>query len=106
MAIGTHYWEKVQDNYKTSDYPEVDDNKVQFPPYIPIAYAVCGKECANRQWIVDGGPQVCERCGNLMFRTAVRWYSLMPAGFEPTEEERSHLYTVWRPDETLPMAES
>lgn len=59
-------------SYKIEDYPEV--TSVDFPEEIYIAYAVCGKECGNREFIVDGQTQVCQHCGKLMFRTEVRRY--------------------------------
>ena len=60
--------------YNLEDYPEVDH--IDFPKEIHIAYAVCGRECGNREFIVDGQTQVCEYCGKLMFRTEVRKYNL------------------------------
>lgn len=60
--------------YKLEDYPDVEN--VNFPDEIFIAYAVCGKECGNREFIVDGQTQVCEYCGKQMFRTEVRKYML------------------------------
>jgi hypothetical protein len=60
--------------YKLEDYPEVED--VDFPEEIYIAYAVCGKYCGNKEFIVDGQTQVCEYCGKQMFRTVVRKYVL------------------------------
>lgn len=60
--------------YRIEDYPEVDN--VEFPKEIQIAYAVCGKVCGNREFIVDGQTQVCQHCRKLMFRTEVRKYVL------------------------------
>lgn len=60
--------------YKLEDYPEVES--VDFPEEIYVAYAVCSKECGNREFIVDGQTQVCEHCGKQMFRTEVRKYVL------------------------------
>ncbi|HWI54585.1 MAG TPA: hypothetical protein VNT57_02755, partial [Desulfobacteria bacterium] len=57
------------------EYPEVDD--VKFPKEIYIAYAVCGKECGTKEFIVDGKAQVCQHCGKLMFRTEVKKYVLV-----------------------------
>ena len=56
--------------YPMEDYPKVD--AVAFSETIHIAYAVCGKECGNKEFIVDGQTQVCQRCGRLMFRTFVQ----------------------------------
>lgn len=56
--------------YPVEEYPEV--NGIKFPEIIHIAYAVCGKDCGNREFIVDGQTQVCQRCGKLMFRTLVQ----------------------------------
>ena len=61
-------------SYKLKDYPEV--KSVEFPNEIHIAYAVCGNECGNREFIVDGQTQVCQYCGKLMFRTEVKKYIL------------------------------
>lgn len=58
--------------YRLEDYPEVEN--VDFPEEIYIAYAVCGKECGNREFIVDGQTQVCEYCGRQMLRTEVKNY--------------------------------
>lgn len=60
--------------YKLEDYLEVES--VDFPEEIYVAYAVCSKECGNREFIVDGQTQVCEHCGKQMFRTEVRKYVL------------------------------
>ena len=57
-------------------YPEVKPEDVKFPNEIYIAYAVCSKECGNREFITDGYTQVCEYCGTQMFRTEVRKYVL------------------------------
>ena len=57
------------------DYPEV--NAVTFLDTIHIAYAVCGKECGNREFIVDGQTQVCQRCGKLMFRTLIQKFVIV-----------------------------
>jgi RNA polymerase subunit RPABC4/transcription elongation factor Spt4 len=62
------------DRYELDDYPEVDT--VDFPKEIYIAYAVCGKICGNREFIVDGQTQVCEYCNKNMFRTEIRKYVL------------------------------
>ncbi len=64
--------------YKLKDYPEVE--RVQFPKEVNIAYAVCGKKCGNKEFIVDGQSQVCQYCGKLMFRTEVKKY--IPADSE------------------------
>jgi hypothetical protein len=68
--------DKIEDieDYDLSDYPEV--KIVKFPKTIHIAYAVCGKQCGNREFIVDGQTQVCEYCGKQMFRTEVKKYKL------------------------------
>ncbi len=60
--------------YPLDAYPDVKD--VAFPAELHVAYAVCGKECGVREFIVDGQTQVCQHCGGLMFRTEVRKYSL------------------------------
>ncbi|HTE18256.1 MAG TPA: hypothetical protein VK689_07725 [Armatimonadota bacterium] len=76
MAVERQYWKKVQHVYMLDDYPDVPEGTVQFPPDVPIAYAVCGKECGNSEFIVDGSTQICCYCGNPMFRTEVRMYRL------------------------------
>jgi hypothetical protein len=53
------------------DYPTVTAN---FPKGVHIAYAVCHPDCGTKQLIVDGSTQECQRCGRLMFRTAVQEY--------------------------------
>jgi len=58
--------------YPLEEYPEVDN--VEFPKEIYIAYAVCGKECGNREYIVDGQSQICQYCGKSLFRTEVKKY--------------------------------
>ena len=55
--------------YSLDQYPDVKD--VEFPKEIYISYAVCGKDCGNKEFIVDGQSQVCQYCGKLMFRTEV-----------------------------------
>jgi hypothetical protein len=49
---------------------------IEFPQDITIAFAVCGKECGNKEFIVSGSTQVCESCGNQLFRTEEREYYL------------------------------
>ena len=44
---------------------------------IPIALAVCTKECRNIQLIYDGAPQTCPKCGKLLFRLKVQDYKLI-----------------------------
>jgi len=53
------------------DYPEVN---AYFPESICLAYAVCHPDCGVMQVIVDGSTQECQRCGRLMFRTAIKEY--------------------------------
>ena len=53
------------------DYPTVTAN---FPKAVHIAYAVCHPDCGTKQLIVDESTQECQRCGRLMFRTAVQEY--------------------------------
>ena len=59
------------------DYPKVDVNLIKFPKEIYIAFAVCRKECGNKEFIFDGETQVCEYCGHQMFRTEERKYLLI-----------------------------
>lgn len=66
--------EKTFEAYPLEEYPEVDG--IDFPKEIFVAYAVCGKECGNKEFIVDGQTQVCQYCGKLMFRTEVKKYLL------------------------------
>lgn len=40
------------EGYKIEEYPDV--NSVEFQNEIYIDYAVCGKKCGNREFIVDG----------------------------------------------------
>lgn len=61
--------------YKIEDYPDV--SFIQFPKELHISYAVCGKKCGNKEFIVDGQSQVCQYCGKLMFRTEVKKYVLL-----------------------------
>jgi len=51
-------------------------DSVEFPKEIYIAYAVCKKDCGNREFIVDGDTQVCDICGCQMFRTEIAKYVL------------------------------
>jgi hypothetical protein len=60
--------------YELKEYPDIKN--VNFPHEIHIAYAVCGKSCGNREFIVDGSSQVCQYCGKLMYRTKVKKYQL------------------------------
>lgn len=64
--------------YELKEYSKVDC--VEFPRQISIAYAVCGKSCGNKEFIVDGQTQVCQYCGKLMFRTVVKEYLLKSDG--------------------------
>lgn len=61
--------------YPSSEYfSESDFDKIVFPEEIQIAYAVCGKQCGNHEFIVDGQSQICERCAHNMFRTITATY--------------------------------
>lgn len=60
--------------YPLAQYQEL--GKIAFPRELPVAFAVCSKKCGARQFIVDGGTQVCEYCGRLMFRVEVATYAL------------------------------
>lgn len=66
--------EKEFEAYPMEEYPDVEC--VEFPREVYVAYAVCGKECGTREFIVDGQTQVCQHCGKLMFRTEVKKYVL------------------------------
>ena len=59
------------------DYPDVDRDSIIFPHETYIAYAVCRKDCGNKEFIFDGETQVCEYCGHNMFRTEERKYVLV-----------------------------
>jgi hypothetical protein len=76
MAIERRYWETVTDNVSLEDYPQVDDAAIGFPASVGVAYAVCSKECGRAEFIVDGSTQICYHCGGMMFRAAVREYTL------------------------------
>jgi len=78
MAIEHEYWKKASEGISLDEYPEVEDDKVEFPPEVYIAYAVSVKECGFNEFIVDGGTQICYYCGKTMYRTAVRKYVLAP----------------------------
>ncbi len=60
--------------YSLDEYPEV--NNLVFPRELTIAYAVCGKSCGNKEFVVDGQTQVCQYCGKLMFRTETKTYNI------------------------------
>lgn len=64
----------IGQSYSLADYPIVKE--INFPKEIFIAYAVCGKQCGNSEFIVDGQTQICEYCKKQMFRTEVRKYIL------------------------------
>lgn len=57
------------------DYPDVVG---EFPETLPIAYAVCHPDCGTKEFIVEGSTQECQRCGRLMFRTAMKEYICKP----------------------------
>ncbi len=77
-VIEREYWRKADEGIKISDYPEINNDEVDFPLENSIAYAVCTKECGVKEFIVDGSTQICHYCGKMMFRTAVRKYVLSP----------------------------
>ncbi len=71
------YWDSIDNLYQAypiDEYPKIA--LFEFPKEIHIAYAVCGTQCGNREFIVDGQTQVCEFCHKQMFRTEVRKYTL------------------------------
>jgi len=83
MELEREYWKRASQGISLKDYPEVQD--VEFPSEIYIAFAVCGRDCGAQTFIVDGGPQICELCGRVMFRTFVRRYVL--ASDEPAQAQ-------------------
>ncbi len=87
MAIEREYWKTAMEGFSLSNYPEINDDEVEFPSTIGIAYAVCRKECGLQEFIVDGSTQICRHCGKMMFRTAVREYSLID---DSTGEGKNH----------------
>lgn len=64
--------------YNLDEYPSIKE--IKFPKEIHIAFAVCGKECGNKEFIVDGQSQVCQYCGRLMFRDEVKKYKIEETG--------------------------
>jgi len=73
-SLQEHVRALAQWHSEPMDYPEVAD--VEFPPALPVAYAVCHPDCGSREFIVDGGTQTCEHCGRKMFRTEIAQYKL------------------------------
>lgn len=63
-------------DFNLSDYPEVEPNSIKFPNEIFITYAVCRKDCENKEFIVEGQTDVCEYCGHHMLHTAAKKYIL------------------------------
>ena len=64
------------------DYP--DAPAPVFPARITIAFSVCSRSCGSSAFLVDGGPQTCDFCGGLMFRSHLAEYALAPnAPLEP-----------------------
>lgn len=49
--------------------------KHKFPEELYIAYAIC-KNCNNREFIVSGQTQICNNCGELLFREDEMLYTL------------------------------
>ncbi len=51
---------------------------IRFPNEIAIAYAICNSnnDCTNNEFIVDGQSQMCNKCGELLYRESVRNYTL------------------------------
>lgn len=69
--------DEIGSGYPLEEYPDVDPSEIEFPKEIFIAYAVCGKQCGNSEFIVDGQTQICEYCKRNMFRTEVKKYILV-----------------------------
>lgn len=67
---------KISDYFKLEDYPDVAPNSVEFPTEICIVYAVCRKECGNREFLIDSQTDICEYCGHHMLHTVGRKYIL------------------------------
>ena len=61
--------------YPIDQYLDIEPE--EFEKEILIAYAVCGKECGHKEFIVDGQTQVCKICHKQMFRTEVKRYILV-----------------------------
>jgi hypothetical protein len=80
MAVRQDYWKDIPGDWELADYPDVKPRDVEFSQEIGIAYAVCGKECGYREFIVDCSTQICTYCGRTMFRTEVAMYALVQGG--------------------------
>lgn len=59
------------------EYPTLKNDTFTFLDEEFIAYAVCGKDCGHKEFIVDGQTQICPCCGRHMFRTEVKKYVLV-----------------------------
>jgi len=67
---------KISNYFKLQDYPDIDPNSVEFPTEICLVYAVCRKECGNREFLIDSQTDICEYCGHHMLHTVGRKYIL------------------------------
>lgn len=72
----SEYWREAQKGLEIDDYPDVAEDSIDFPQGIFVAFAVCKKECGNQEFIVDGGTQICDKCGKSMFRIVSKGYTL------------------------------
>ena len=49
-------------------------NQVNFPDELTLWYAVCRRDCGNKEFIVDDSDQVCRKCGHSLFRVCSKTY--------------------------------
>lgn len=95
MPIEREYWRKAEEGVSLDDYPEVNDDAIEFPGEIYITYAVCRKECGHAEFIVDGSTQICDLCGKAMFRTATRKYRIVASGEPDVPKPLEEYHGVW-----------
>jgi hypothetical protein len=82
--------------FKAKGYPlrqYQKPGKVIFPRELPVAFAVCSEKCGTRQFIVDGGTQICENCGRSMFRLDVATYTLKKIRKSPNKAPQTTAMT-------------
>ncbi|MEP6756454.1 MAG: hypothetical protein ABJA67_13195 [Chthonomonadales bacterium] len=72
VPIIREYW-KIADYYrKESDYPDI--RMVKFPGALAMGYAVCVSECGIVGEIVNESPQICGKCGGMMWCSTIQLY--------------------------------
>lgn len=71
-----------------------------FSKKLQIAYAIC-RTCNNKEFIVSGQTQLCNHCGELLFRTDEKQYTLNQKKANITKKDKFIKNKLFFPQEII-----